>query len=339
MINMMKPIIYKPLHSGEAITAEMIEGLCRVKNTHNAELLVQSEAYDHKLKLNIMKNDSLLNDDLLLVAVEYILGHASELTEIEINHFNPDKKTAYLLQKHFLQTDDVIRFTRHQFYQLRGIWHKDRDYVLGIETWTSTSPERIHPVRPNIQTGTLYSRYVPQIDKTLSFRMIDPVLDLDHFHDWHNQPRVADFWELALPKAELHDYILKGLKDPHTLPMIFECNGVPTGYFEMYWCREDRLAPYYESESFDRGFHFLIGDVNFLGFKNTDATLKSLLHFLFIDEIRTRRVMAEPRADNAKVLKYVETSGGWKKLYEFDFPHKRAALLECKRENFYMGHI
>ena len=339
MINMLKPVTYKPLHSLESITAEMIEGLCHVKNSHNAELLVQAEAHGELLKLNIMKNDSLLNDDLLLVATEYILGHSTELKTVEVHNFNPDKKPGFLLQKYFFNQDGVIRFGRHQFFQLRGIWHKDRDYVLGIESWTTSSAERVHPVRPDIQTGTLYSKYIPQIEKTLSFRMIDPVRDLDIFHEWHNQPRVADFWELPLPKPELKSYIEKGLKDPHTLPMILECNGVATGYFEMYWCREDRLAPYYESEAFDRGFHFLIGDTSFLGFHNTDAAIKSLLHFLFIDEVRTRRVMAEPRSDNAKVLKYVETSGGWKKLYEFDFPHKRAALLECKREAFYMGHI
>lgn len=339
MIKMMKTITYKPLHSLEPITAEMFDGLCRVKNNHNDELLVQAEVQGEFLKLIIMKNDSLLNDDLLLVATEYILGHSTELKTVEIYNFNPKIKTDFLLQKYFLNQDGIIRFGRHQFYQLRGVWHKDRDYTLGIETWTTSSTEKIHPVRPDYQTGTLYSKYVPEIEKTLSFRMIDPVRDLDIFHEWHNRPRIAKFWELPLPKSELKQYIQKGLRDPHTLPMIFECNGVATGYFEMYWCREDRLAPYYESEAFDRGFHFLIGDTSFLGFHNTDAVIKSLLHFLFIDEIRTRRVMAEPRSDNAKVLKYVATSGGWKKLYEFDLPHKRAALLECKREAFYMGHV
>ena len=95
----MKPIAYKPLHSGETITAEMIEGLCRVKNSHNAELLVQAEAHGELLKLNIMKSDSLLNDDLLLVAAEYVLGHSTELTSVEVHNFNPAKKPGYLLQK------------------------------------------------------------------------------------------------------------------------------------------------------------------------------------------------------------------------------------------------
>lgn len=334
---MMKSVTYRPTHSKQEIKAEMIEGLCRVRNDHHAELLVQAEPHGSLLKLNVMKNDSLLNDDLLLVAAEYILGHNTELEEIEIHGFNPDKKSAYLLQKHFLNNDGVILFARHQFFQLKGIWHVDRDHTPSLETWTVTK-DRVHPVRNNIQSGTLYSRYVPAIEKTLSFRIIDTHRDLDTFHEWHNQPRVSNFWELALPKVELLTYMENGLKDTHTLPMILEADGKPVGYFEMYWCPEDRLAPYYSNvEAFDRGFHFLIGDPEFLGLKNTDSALKSLAHFLFIDDIRTSKIMAEPRADNAKVLKYVESIEAWKKLYEFDFPHKRAAMLECKRQIYFMG--
>ena len=343
MINLIKPITYKPLHNNENITAEMIEGLCRVRNSNHAELLVQAEQKETTLYLSIMKNDSLLNDDLLLVAVEYILGHIKDIARVEIKKFNPDKKSGYLLQKYFLDSDDVIRFARHQFFQLRGIWHIERDFNPKIETWTHTQAwtskvERIHPVRTDVQTGTLYSKYVPEIEKTLSFKMIDPATDLDIFHKWHNQPRIADFWELGLSKPELLDYIQKSLKDPHTFPMLLLCNDVPVGYFEMYWCREDRLAPYYESEAYDRGFHFLIGEDSFLGFKNTDATLKVLTHFLFMEDLRTRRLMAEPRSDNTKVLKYIETFVAWKKLFEFDFPHKRSAMLECTREDFFTGN-
>lgn len=342
-MNSMKAITYKPLHSNEHISAEMIDGLCRVRNSRHEELLVRAGITGSTLLLNVIKNDCLLNDDLWLVAVEYILGHTKEIAHVEIINFNPDKQSGYLLQKYFLDSDDVIRFARHQFFQLRGIWHLERDYNPKIETWTHTQAwtskiERIHPVRTNVQAGTLYSKYVPEIEKTLSFKMIDPGTDLDIFHKWQNQPRINQFWELGGTKPELLDYIQKTLKDPHTFPMLLLCNDIPVGYFEMYWCREDRLAPYYESDAYDRGFHFLIGENNFLGFKNTDATLKVLTHFLFIDDLRTRRLMAEPRSDNTKVLKYIETFVAWKNLFEFDFPHKRSAMLECKREDFFTGN-
>ena len=343
MINLNKKITYNPLHSNKDITVEVIDGIYRISHSQLDELLIQADLNGNKLTINIQKNDSLFNDDLLLVGIEYFLGHMKEALYIEIKNFKHDVRETYLLQKYFYKCEGIIDFERHQFFQLRGSWHKDRDFNPKIETWTHTKAwtskiERIHPIRPDNQIGTLYKRFVPEIEKTLSFKTIDVDMDLDIFHYWQNLPRVADFWELGLTKPELLDYIKKTVKDPHTLPMLLLCNDKPVGYFEIYWCREDRLAPYYESEAYDRGFHFLIGDNDFLGFKNTDATLKVLTHFLFIDELRTRRLMAEPRSDNTKVLKYIETFVAWKKLFEFDFPHKRSAMLECTREDFFNGN-
>jgi hypothetical protein len=182
-----------------------------------------------------------------------------------------------------------------------------------------------------------YARYIPGLGKTLSFRVVDPDQDVAVFHSWQTQPRVYEFWELNKPQKELHEYLVKGSADPHQIPMFVEFDGVPVGYFEMYWTMEDRLGPYYEASAFDRGFHFLIGNENFLGFPNTDAIIKSACHFLFLDDPRTRNIMAEPRSDNKRVLKYVDLIPAWRKLKEFDFPHKRAALLECRRERFFLG--
>ncbi|WP_221887061.1 GNAT family N-acetyltransferase [Bacteriovorax stolpii] len=326
MLTTLKNVTYKPLALKESFTASLVEGLCTISAGEDELVLMLSPGL-----LKVEQGSRRDNDDLLLVALEYIFGHNPELKTLKVENY----VSCDIVLKYFLKGGDIV-VDRHQFFQLRTLWHAEHDYAPTLETWTQTG-NYAHPVRPYIQSGTLYSRYVPAIKKTLSFRMIDQVKDLDTFHDWHNQPRVANFWELALPKEELLQYIQKGLKDPHTLPMIAECDGVPVGYFEMYWTREDRLAPYYESEAYDRGFHFLIGNPEFLGFQNTDSILKSLSHFLFLDEVRTRKIMAEPRSDNAKVLKYVDTFTAWRKLYEFDFPHKRAALLECKREVFFMG--
>lgn len=327
MLMTMNAVTYKPLALNESFTVEIQDGLCKIKSATDEITLMVSDL-GKKLTLKVEQNKKEKNDHLLLVGLEYLFGHNSDVVEIEISNYESDR----LISKYFSD----LKVTRKEFFQLRTLWHKDYDYAPALENWTKTG-DWAHPVRPDIQSGVLYSRYVPLIKKTLSFRMIDPKRDLEIFHNWHNQPRVANFWELAQPKEELMAYMEKGLKDPHTLPMIAECDGVPVGYFEMYWTREDRLAPYYESEAYDRGFHFLIGNKEFLGFNNTDSILKCLTHFLFLDEVRTRKIMAEPRSDNAKVLKYIDTFTAWVKLYEFDFPHKRAALLECRRERFFMG--
>lgn len=335
MLNL-QTISYRPLSSHSNFIAESFGNDVKVKDDNGNSLHLSCVTVNDELKMELRRNNFFLNDDALMVAVEYVLSHHPELQKICITGFQ-GVGSENILKKYFLKSEEILLFSRSSFYQLRGIWHRRRDYTTLIEDWTTSSDNRLHPIRPDIQSGVMYARYLPRLGAVLSFRVIDKVRDLENFFQWHNQPRVAQFWDLAMPKMELLQYMEKVLSDAHTLPMIAEWDGEPVGYFEMYWTREDRLAPYYESESFDRGFHFLIGNRNFLGFSNTDAILKSLTHFLFIDEVRTRRIMAEPRSDNNKVMKYLETFKAWKKLYEFDFPHKRAALLECKREDFFMG--
>jgi acetyl CoA:N6-hydroxylysine acetyl transferase len=59
-----------------------------------------------------------------------------------------------------------------------------------------------------------------------------------------------------------------------------------------------------------------------------------LTHYLFLDDPRTQRVVAEPRADNAKMIGHMQ-SQGFHCEKAFDFPHKRAALMVLGRERFF----
>jgi RimJ/RimL family protein N-acetyltransferase len=59
-----------------------------------------------------------------------------------------------------------------------------------------------------------------------------------------------------------------------------------------------------------------------------------LVHYLFLDEPRTQRIVCEPRADNARMIQHLQALG-FAKHKEFDFPHKRAALMVLERETFF----
>lgn len=261
-----------------------------------------------------------------------------------------DTLAPWLLAEHFLIEKPEVRElkwtgipnqalpqSREEFFQHAPLWLAEGGGEARPERWAETNG-RAHPVRPAITPGVKYRRYWPSIGRTVSYRVAEVERDLDIFHEWHNQPRVYEFWELNKPKEELREYLAKGLLDPHQTPFILEIDNEPVGYFEFYFTPEDRLGPYYNHDAFDRGFHFLIGSRKHLGLANTDAALKALCHFLFLDDPRTRRVMAEPRADNRKVLRYTEVFPVFQKLYEFDFPHKRAALIRGKREAFFSGN-
>ena len=329
MFNELKETTYSPLSSKTTYKASIEGNSVVIKSSIDHILKVTALITEDTLLLSVSESNTKDFSSLLLVAIEYVLGHKSELKFVKIEKYNGQQYPFTLFKT------PVI--SRSEFFQLASPWHKHSHIEISPERWTETNG-RAHPVRDLPHDGTVYKRYVPEIGKTVSFRQLNIETDLVTFHEWHNQPRVLNFWELNKPMAELKDYLEKSLKDPHQFPMIVEFDGEMVGYYEMYWVQEDRLGPYYDSEAWDRGFHFLIGNTKYLGYANTDTIIKSGLHFLFLDDPRTRKVMAEPRHDNHKVLRYAEASKGWKRLKEFDFPHKRAALLECRREGFFGGN-
>lgn len=267
----------------------------------------------------------------VLTAVEALLGHNENIARIRLEGSFGD------LVNRLFRGDGGFSLSRGEFFQIPQLWLPRNVLDLNLEKWTVTN-DVSHPLRPR-REGLLYRRYVPRLGKTLSYRMLGVDRDLDVFHAWQTQPRVAQFWELDQPKEILAEFLRKTLSDRHTLPTILEFDGEPVGYFELYWVSEDRLAPYCDARDFDRGFHLLVGNEKYLGFRNTDAALKSVTHLLLLDDPRTRTLWAEPRADNAGVLKYLETFKAWNKVKEFDFPHKRSALLECRRQDFFGGNF
>ncbi len=317
MSSNIKEVEYSPISQKESFKASLIDNQLTVKSSADKVLSSKVEVNNNTLILH--NSDATI---LTMVGVEYLLGHWPKIKNIEL------KESISVLGE---------KFSRSDFFQIPTLWHHRENYLITPERWTETDG-RPHPIRPPHHQGVFYRRYIPHLEKTITFRLTDVKKDLDTFHEWHNSPRVSFFWELNQSKEELKDYMEKGLNKPHQIPMIVEMDGEPLGYYEMYWVPEDRLGPYYDHDAFDRGFHFLIGNKKFLGANTTDSVIKSGLHLLFLDEARTRRIMAEPRHDNQKVLKYAEASIGWKKLKEFDFPHKRAALLENSREVFFGGN-
>jgi RimJ/RimL family protein N-acetyltransferase len=191
-----------------------------------------------------------------------------------------------------------------------------------------------HPCRAPKPAGPVYMRAISWLNATLSFRAIDPDIDIDHFHQWMNDPSVAAFWQEEGDKTKHRAYIETIASDPHALGLIGCFDDEPFGYFEIYWAKEDRIAPFCEAGDFDRGWHVLIGEHRFRGKPYVTAWLPSISHYLFLDDCRTQRIVIEPRSDNTKMIGNL-TKCGYAMLKEFDFPHKRAMLGVLLRERFF----
>ena len=95
--------------------------------------------------------------------------------------------------------------------------------------------------------------------------------------------------------------------DPHVYSLIGCFDDQPFAYFELYWAKEDRIAPFYAVDDYDRGIHMLVGEQAHRGPHKVASWLAALTHYAFLDDPRTRLVVAEPRADNAKMIGYMQT--------------------------------
>ena len=177
-----------------------------------------------------------------------------------------------------------------------------------------------HPVRskPPRMGEVFYTRFIPSVGQYLSFRVaslssqpvpyVGPigqnpptddaschVADTKLMEKWLANPRVNKFW------GDYHPNFLQnvvGLK--HSFPVIGMWDGVPFGYFEIYWVREDILGQFLgnESSDFDRGLHVLVGEEWARG--RVSEWLTSLVHWCFISDVRTMNVCLEPRVDNER---------------------------------------
>jgi len=198
--------------------------------------------------------------------------------------------------------------------------------------------ERKHPRRPAKPKGLVYQRYIPWLQATLSFRAFEPNRDFDCFHRWMNDPFVAEIWDEAGDEAKHRAYLDALSADPHMIPLIASIDGKPFAYFEVYFAKENRLAPFYDALDYDRGWHVLVGEPDFRGKSYVTAWLPSIAHYMFLDDPRTQRIVGEPRADHVRQIKNLQHCG-YKKMKEFDFPHKRAALVMLTRERFFTERL
>ncbi len=158
------------------------------------------------------------------------------------------------------------------------------------------------------------------------FRRLDLDADLELVHDWMHQPHVVPFWYLDVPRPELRAYLEGVAGDSHVEPLIGCVDGVPVSYWEVYRAAEDALAEYYAAEEHDQGVHLLVGPIELTGRGLGRRLLEAVVGWQLAREPRTRRIVAEPDARNARMIHVFERCGFVREA-EVELPDKRAALM------------
>lgn len=279
-----------------------------------------------------------LEQQTLLAALEAAFTTHSSINSITLTG-PASVATNSLLADGVLRVAGAERFICYAeaFWQHPQVWLNKASYGVVPQQLVLSDGKR-HPLRPAPSTEVLYSRYIPWLGQTLTLQQADPDRDLHAFSRWMNSPRVAQFWEEQGSLEQHHAYLQKQLNDPHTLPLIGRFDGQPFGYFEVYWAKEDRIAPFYDAGDHDRGLHLLVGEEAFRGKAFYTAWFSSICHYMFLDDPRTQRLVCEPRHDNLRQIANFDRSG-FAKVKHFDFPHKRALLVMLTRERFFSERL
>ena len=186
-----------------------------------------------------------------------------------------------------------------------------------VVSLSPTSPAHHGPVSSTLpaflppNSGYLTSKDMPNMD---SLNHHQQPCDAELLHKWMNDPRVSAAWGASGPLEIQEKFLKASLNNKHSFPVIGCWDGKPFGYFEIYWVEEDQLGRYLagnDLEDWDRGFHVLVGEQEFRGEHRVKVWLSSLVHYCWLADPRTQRVLVEPRLDNEKYGFYLS----WATLY------------------------
>ncbi|CAH0015194.1 unnamed protein product [Clonostachys rhizophaga] len=210
-----------------------------------------------------------------------------------------------------------------------------------------------HPLRPKPPRmgEVFYSRYLPSVGQYLSFRVasnspkpvpyLGPVgqkaaenqhlttlSDTSLLQMWMSNSRVSAFW------GQYHqNFLTDAFQSRHSFPVIGMWDGVPFGYFEIYWVKEDILGRQLgnESQDWDRGLHVLVGEEWARG--RVPTWLNGLVHWCLTADYRTMNICLEPRVDNERFIERLQQNG-FSRQRQVSFPHKQSWYVKLSRDSW-----
>jgi acetyl CoA:N6-hydroxylysine acetyl transferase len=323
-----------PIGVGPAMTVLQDDRSLRVVANDVTLMLSRFAEQLERLTALDVTDDPLLALRAVSAAAEAIFGWHPELRRLVIDLSGRRLPARELLNYGLaVATGENLTLLPELTMQRRDNWLVDAARPPLPQFYVMTDGKR-HPRRSPKPDGLVYARFIPWLAEVISFRVANLGDDLHLLHRWMNDPRVDAFWSEAGDLEKHRAYLSKILDDPHMLPLIGCFGGAPFGYFEVYWAKENRIAPFYDADDYDRGWHVLVGEDAYRGRRYISAWLPSLMHYMFLDDCRTQRIVGEPAAAHAQQIRNLELSG-FAKIKNFEFPHKRATLVMLLRERFF----
>ncbi|MEQ6347110.1 GNAT family N-acetyltransferase [Vibrio cyclitrophicus] len=315
------------LPDGQSVS--LTEGLDRYSVEVSSCSLEVVRETDHFWRLTEMT----ATEQEALSAFALLFSANSDIRTIELGQF----KSEVLDSLSFETAEGLKVLWREAVMQTPELWLKNRNHALYPHKQVLDAAG-YHPARPKPLYGELYRRYIPELNAVLTLEGLDVDKHLTLFNKWQNTKRVANFWEQTGSLEEHKFYLEESCKNHKNQLLIVCLDNQPFAYIEVYWTKEDRIAPYYAAGDYDRGIHMLVGEESHRGAHKVAAWLPSVCHFIYLSDPRTEKIVSEPRADNNKMIGYLQKYG-FAKVKEFEFPHKRAALMCQLKDSFFSNEF
>ena len=176
---------------------------------------------------------------------------------------------------------------------------------------------------------TLYSRYFPKEDITITLRSFDIDRDLEMVHDWFNQEHAKPIWKMDGPIKELELFYRTLIPGDQSHSFIGEVNGEATFTMEPYWPMREPVGAYYDALPTDYGSHLLIAPTD-KDKKYSFNCGQVLMDWVFLQPV-VGKCIGEAAVES-RAMHIFTTRLGFKYQRVLKMPHKDANLTFCYRE-------
>ncbi|MDN7455257.1 GNAT family N-acetyltransferase [Burkholderia cenocepacia] len=224
---------------------------------------------------------------------------------------------------------------------LRDGWAQQADlWRVGLHLPCATLPTitdgRHHPRRPPAPRGEVYARDLPALGVRFTLRGWQPAEDAERLARWFDEPRVRDGWPGAPPAQRGAEDRQPQETDPHVTPLIGCFDGEPFAYFEAFWLKEDALGPHVAARDYDRGLRMLVGESRWRGPHRVAGWLPSVVHYLFLDDLRTEAVGCAVPAGHTRVADHLARHG-FARQRRLALADAQPLWMRTLRETFFSG--
>ncbi|WP_046302302.1 GNAT family N-acetyltransferase [Mycobacterium sp. UM_Kg27] len=152
---------------------------------------------------------------------------------------------------------------------------------------------------------------LPKFPEPYSVRFADQPGDAEMISEWMNRPHLADTWGYAYPADQWQRHLDIQFAGNYSRPYVFNMNGRPMGYMELFRVAQDDLATIYDAHPYDVGLHAAIAEIDMVEHGHGAIMFRGFVESVFEIEPECRRIIGDTNAgDGSYGRRFWERRGG-----------------------------